>query len=340
MKILFAGKRGFKYNRTQVLLSGLKKLEDVEVIEFEYGHEKGDIRAHLKELDQEVDFVFVPSFRHKDVGFIKKNTTKPLIFDPLISNYLTKVVDYGHYWKAPFKYFSDYFPFKKCDLLIADTEAHRQHFHRMFRIPLEKIVVVPVGVDTSKFKPETRTDNPQFLVGFYGSFVPLQGADKIIEAANLLRDEPFQFELIGTGATFKRAEELVKKYQLMDVTFSGWVDYDQLSARVNQFDLCLGIFGDSLKADSVVPNKIFHYAALAKPILTKNTPGIQEIFESDVDIKLCSNDPAEIARNILEMKDDQEKMNELGEAVFNKVQDGFNEMKIASRLIEGIRDQV
>ena len=337
MTILFAGKKGFEYNRTKVLIAGLKQLKGVTVLEYEFGTKNESIARELIKRSAEADFVMVPSFRHSDVKFVKKYTQKPIVFDPLISNYLTKVVDYGHYWKAPVKYVSDFFPMRRSDVLIADTEQHKHYFHRIFRVPQEKIHVVPVGVNTSKFTPQDMPVSDKYRVGFYGSFNPLQGVEKIIDVANLLRDEKnITFEIIGDGTTFSKVEKRKESYGLSNINFLRWLPYDQLNQEINKFDLCLGIFGNSLKSDMVVPNKIFHYAALGKPIITKDTLAIRDAFRFDSEIVLTSNSPEDIAAKILELKGSSEKSEAIGAAALSRIHKEYHEVAVAERLVKAL----
>lgn len=340
ISILVAGKKGLSYNRTRVLIQGLEKLEEVKVSSFEFGKKNGETGNKLNELSADVDYILVPAFRHTDVKFVKKYSNKPVIFDPLISNYLTKVVDYQHWWKAPSKYFSDFFPMHQADILIADTEHHKLYFSKTFKIPLERIVVVPVGVTADEFLPKEKeaTSSP-FRVGFYGSFVPLQGAEKIALAAKELKQHAdIEFHLIGSGATFKETQKIVEKHNLSNVHFPGWLEYDDLAAAIQSFDVCLGIFGDSKKADFVVPNKVYHYGAMGKCIISKDTPGIREVFEDQKNILLCTNSPSDIAKAILELKENDALRKHLGEQAHALISMEYNEMAIAKRLVDFLQN--
>ena len=339
IKILFTGKSDFNYNRVKVIKAGIEKLPDVEMIEYPIIKRKSFDLDKLKELDKEVDFIYIPPFRHRDVAFIKKHTSKPLIFDPLISKYLTKD-DYGQFWKLPFKYLLDYIPFKKADILLTDTNEHRNYFIKKFKLAPEKVNTLYIGADTAKFfkKEHQEKSNSKFIVGFYGSFVPLQGTDKIVEAAYQLKDHSdIQFEIIGAGHTFKKAQSLAKKWDLKNIHFHGSVAYEQLNPLINSFDLCLGIFGDSMKADMVIPNKIYHYASIGKCVLTKETPGIKELFIDQENIALCDNDPKAIAQSILALKEDPEKIKEMGQEAEKLLRNTYNEVAIAEQLLTIIR---
>ena len=335
MNILFVGKTDFKYNRVAVLIDGLKKIEGVNLSFYRItSHSKFDRNAFL-ELEAQADYVYIPPFRHRDVAFIKRMSTKPLVFDPLISKYLTKD-DFGHFWKLPFKYFLDKIPFSKCDILISDTACHKHYFAKQFNIPSDKIHVLPIGVSTDSFyrSQPVKTEDGIFKVGFYGTFVPLQGTDKIMEAAHKLKDHAdIRFEIIGGGYRFQQAMKLVKKWKLSNVHFQGVLKYDELNAQLNQFDLCLGIFGDSKKADYVIPNKIYHYASVGKCILTKNSDGIRELFTDDKDIVLTSTEPDDIANTILRLKADRKKVETIGENAFQLITQQYNEVEIARKFL-------
>ena len=335
MKILFAGKSKLDYNRVKVIKAGLEQLIDVEVIELKIKKGKSDNLKLLKQLDKEVDYIYIPPMRHADVSYIKKHTNKPIVFDPLISKYLTKA-DYGQFWKLPVKYFLDKIPFSKADILLADTNAHRDYFIKKFQLKTQKVHTLYIGADTKTFFKQKKESNanPNFIVGFYGSFIPLQGTDKIIETAYLLKDEKdLFFEIIGDGYTFKKAKQLAKKWNLTNIHFHGKVKYEKLSPLINSFDLCLGIFGNSKKADMVIPNKVYHYASIGKCILTKHTDGIKELFTDQKNIVLCDNSPKDMAEKIKNLKENPEQIKKVGLAAEKLLRSDYNEVEVGQRFL-------
>jgi glycosyltransferase involved in cell wall biosynthesis len=124
---------------------------------------------------------------------------------------------------------------------------------------------------------------------FYGGFSPLHGIDKILYAAKYLEDENVRFTLVGKGQTWEEMVELSKKLYLRNLEFTDNIDYRKLSYFISQFDVGLGIFGDTGKAMRVVPNKVYRLAACAKPVVSRETPGIKEVFTDMHDIILVSN---------------------------------------------------
>ncbi|RAJ02287.1 glycosyltransferase involved in cell wall biosynthesis [Chitinophaga skermanii] len=338
MNILFAGKFEADYNRTKIIIDGLQQTPGVQLSTYNfYTRSRWNIFA-LRKACAKADVVFLPSFSHRDVAWVKLWTRKPIIFDPLISRYLTKVFDYKkvkeHSFRAKKNFLKDKVSLQAATKVICDTQAHKQYFHDTFEVPLEKMHVVEVGVNTGEFFPQQHPQSNKFVVGFYGGFIPLQGARYILETAKVLKDyHDIEFQLIGEGFEYKKMRALAEEYGLTNVVFKGWVKYDQLNAAVNTFDIALGIFGDGLKAQLVIPNKIYHYAALQKAIITMDTPAMREVFTGDTNIVLTSQDPVTIAAQVLALKENPQRRETLAAAGFKLITENYNQQKIAGKVV-------
>lgn len=338
IKILATGKSDFSYNRTQILFAGIEDHPKLELLLDPIHSRSSFDKKVFQQKALEADFLFVPAFRHRDVSFIKKLSSTPLIFDPLISKYLTKK-DYGQSWKAPLKFYLDKIPFKKSDILIADTQAHGDYYCKTFGVPKKKIILLPIGVDSEVFYPIKKENETYFCVGFYGNFNPLQAVDKIVKAAHILASHSdVVFKIVGGGFDFKKVQTLVSKLQLSNVHFVGKVPYAQLNAEINTFDICLGVFGDSMKTDLVVPNKIFHYAACKKAIISKGNQAMEEFFQNGKDMLLIENSPEAIAAAILQLKSDQNLRNKLASNNYQKMLRRYDKNHISETLYRELKN--
>lgn len=343
MKILFAGKYDPLYNRTKVIIDGLKLFPEIDLSFYQYSARTKLNPFRFVRLAKEADVIFLPSFTHQDVPLINALTKKPIIFDPLISRYLTKVFDYkkvSRYSPRAFKNFlKDKLPMSMADIVLCDTHAHKHYFQSVIGIPSQKLRVLPVGVNTDEFHPVASADSVQrednFTVGFYGSFVPLQGTKAIVETAKSLQEyTDIHFYLIGDGFEYNEVKKLaLEEYKLNNISFPGWIDYAHLSEQIGTFDIALGIFGNTLKADLVIPNKIYHYASLQKAIVTKDSPAIREIFKDNTDILLCDIDPQAIAQKILLLKNDANLRKFIAQNCYEKISKSYNHKEIARQLI-------
>lgn len=329
-----------KYNRTLIILNGLREL-GYEIREYEFKKFSKEAAKKINEYSREAYFTYVPSFCHKSVSFVKNNSVCDVVFDPLISKYMTNIKDYKKYSKIGYEalrsLYRDLRSSTKADFLIFDTNAHRDYFIKKYNIPFKKTGVVYVGANTKDFNENaelSKDTTGKFRIGFVGNFIPLQGVLNILAAAKILKEEKdIEFILIGDGYEYQQAIEFKENHSLDKVIFEGRVDYNNLDCYLNSFDICLGIFGNTLKSNVVIPNKIFNYASCGQPILTMETKAVKEIFKHEEDIFLCKAEPPEIAAAIMKLRNDPNLLKKLGDNGFNKVCKDFNEIKIATSLL-------
>jgi len=340
LRILFTGAFDPDYNRTRILRAGLRDL----------GHRIDDLpierrtraaRRAVAERSRDCDVVFLPPFTHRDVGFVRKVAPdRPLLFDPLISRHMTTVSDYRRAspWSltAVRNHFRDLWSLRAADFVVTDTDAHRRWFHGRYRIPLDRMGVVPVGNDFREFHPpaQSRPRNQPFVVGFYGGFIPLQGAPTILEAARLLAARTdLRFVLIGEGHEHELAKSLVARHGLANVSLPGWVEYSRLCEAIHGFDLALGIFGTTPKSDLVVPNKLFHYLACARPVITRDSTAIRELFAHDQHLWLVPPDAQALAGAIVQLAADPERRARLAAAGHDLVLAQHDHIATGRRLV-------
>ena len=148
----------------------------------------------------------------------------------------------------------------------------------------------------------------KFKVGFWGTYIPLHGIDYIIKAANLLKEERrITFSLLGRGQTYEKIIELAKSLNLENIEFLNMVPLHELPLFISGCDIGLGIFGKREKSSCVIPNKIFEAIQMKIPIITSNTPAINELFTHRENIFLCQRaNPKSLSDGILELVNNQD----------------------------------
>lgn len=343
MRILFTGNFDPEYNRTRVIIAGLKSL-GVEINIFRFPKKKKPDKKTLLAAIEKTDWIFLPSFTHTDLPYIRKISSKPIIFDPLISRYLSKVFDYKSVWRCSPRAYKNYLKdsraMKRADLILTDTLSHKNYFIEKFGIPSEKTRVIPIGVIIEDFFPikVVPIDRNKIIVGFYGSFIPLHGIDVIIDAAEILKDKKhIKFRLIGNGILFSEMQKMAERKLLLNIDFVGWKPYSDLNEEINNFDIALGIFGQSKKANMVIPNKLFHYAACEKVIISRKSDAITEIFKHKQSISLCEPDPQGLASAILALENNSER-SMIAKNGHELIIKDYNQIKIAENILQFIED--
>ena len=89
---------------------------------------------------------------------------------------------------------------RTADRLIAATLAEKSQLHFLYQAPEDKIIIVPPGVDTSRFYPipvdEARESiglpSGERILLFVGRIEPLKGLDTLLRAIALLRESGVQ----------------------------------------------------------------------------------------------------------------------------------------------------
>ena len=356
MRVCFFGGYEPRYVRNIIIKEGLIK-NGVEVVEC---HTKSKFKfwlrypilffKHLKFFPVKYDLVFVPAFRHKDVPLAKLIgllTNKPVVFDPLVSRYETKVLDQKkvapYSMQARHNFNIDKLSFKLADVVLVDTFTHAGYYAKEFGIDRSKFHRVPIGVPdelSSLFKTggeEESRKGSDFLVQFYGSFLPLQGIEHIVQAARIVerKDRTIRFELIGSGYTFPMIKGLIDELELKNMVLRDWVPFSELPEVVSRADICLGIFGNTDKAKRVVPNKVFQCLSLKKPVITGRTPAILEFFVDRENILLCEpGNAASLANAIMLLKENEELRARIAENGYKLIRENFTSELIGKQVKE------
>jgi glycosyltransferase involved in cell wall biosynthesis len=75
------------------------------------------------------------------------------------------------------------------DVFIAVSEFYVDRMHRFLGIPLEKIVVVPLGINTDGYDGPRPDAQGVFRVGYFARIAPEKGLKELAEAYRILRQE-------------------------------------------------------------------------------------------------------------------------------------------------------
>jgi len=225
--------------------------------------------------------------------FLTRRPRKKFIFDAFISLYDTNVCDRKRYAKwnpiAWLLFCVDFISCHLADEVLIDTEEHKKYFVKMFKLKPKKIRVIYLGTRDDLFIPKNKNLQLHHNVLFYGTYIPLQGIEHIIEAAKILQEThpDIHFTLVGRGQTYPEMRALADNLKLKNITFKDPVPYEELPDLIRGSHLCLGVFGTTAKASRVIPHKVFDAVGCAVPIITADTPAIREKFANNKGVILC-----------------------------------------------------
>ena len=145
-----------------------------------------------------------------------------LIIDFFISLYDTFVFDRKKFSKYSFvsKVLKkiDMFTLKCADLVICDTKEHSRYFVNELDASPEKIAVLYLTADSRFYYPryEAKPGNlkDKFVVLYFGSVLPLQGVDVILDAIDATNLSEIHFILIGPISESSKKAHLIMSHLL------------------------------------------------------------------------------------------------------------------------------
>ncbi len=240
-----------------------------------------------------------------------KFRNKKITIDFFISLYDTFISDRKIFRRgslvAHLLYRLDVLTLRLADEIICDTKAHSYYFIRFFKADRNKVKVLYLEADKTYYDPSLYPkydyDGKILNVLYFGSILPLQGVEVIIDAILLLKKrKDIRFVIIGP----------LKKMQKKQLAFANAVTFDYLSQRelafeISRADLCLaGHFNAEIgKAARTIPGKAYIYRSMNKPIILGDTPANHELFESNQgEIIFCPRgDSVSLADRIVKFKE-------------------------------------
>lgn len=334
MRILFLSGREITYTRNDVLLRALRRFSTVDVVSTNLppGSLIGNslyvsIRAIPYLLSRQYDLVVIGFYGYLIVQLLQRFLHTPILFDAFVSNYDTLVGDRGTFaansWRSKLAFWLDKNSCQRADHILLDTEPHVDYFTQNFGVARQKLSAVPVGCNDSIFTPQTRTtaNNNKLTVLYYCTFLPLHGVETVLQAAKLIHSPLITFRILGDGPQLAEMKKMANILQLSNVTFAPSVSLVRLTEEIAAADLCLGgHFGNSEKAQRVIPGKIYQLLAMGKAVIASNSIANRSLLKDEENALLVPPADAPALANAIQrlVNDPQlsEKIGQKGRATY------------------------
>jgi len=288
---------------------------------------------------------YILGFRGNEIFWVVRLITlgRVLIYDHMMSPYDSLVNEKktirreGLLGKAI--YFYEKYILLASDLVLTDTNIHKQYFHELFDTPLEKIEAVPVGTDEDLFRLDASmkktAKSSLFEVLYYGSFLPLHGMEIILKAASILREKPIHFTLIGGNRLdLSSFHNTIRQLDLNNVTHIDWVEFEELPNYIAQANLGLGgAFGNTGQASRVITGKTFQFLAMAKPVVIGMYNGDDNGFEDRMNcLQVPRGDEKALANAISWALEHNENLNQIGQLGYELYRSRYSILRISEKL--------
>ncbi len=206
---------------------------------------------------------------------------------------------------------------KNVDLIIVNSTYMRHLVEQYYGVGKDKIVVIPNGVDLSRF---VGFSSNSFLEGtpsvlFMGGISRIKGVDIMIDAISQVHSKLPGIKLHIIGPSFNELQQLqahIKKAELEDhVIYHGMINYSQVPSYLKSADIC--VFASRHESFGIA---LLEAMAARKPILASSIDGFREIASSQDVLFFKSGDKFDLSDNLLRLSEDSELRSKISNNAF------------------------
>jgi len=220
------------------------------------------------------------------------------------------------------------------DKIIATNRAEVRRLINYWRIPNEKIVYIPNGVDTEFFKPLPDVEKMPNVVLYVGNLVKGKGLETLLKAFAYCKTKNKNLKLwiIGDGYLRSTLELMAKMLGIHnDVVFFGRLTHDKLRIIYNQATVT--VLPSEKESFGLV---LVESMACGTPVIATATEGAMDIVSHGVDGYLVPiGDVKKLAKAICTITSNHGLREQMGKNAREKVERKFS-WNIIKRLLKEV----
>jgi len=232
-------------------------------------------------------------------------------------------------WLVPHRFWAYRYAIRKADKVISVSIATADWLIQKRKVPAEKVMIIPYGVNLQKFKPGARSVSRQdigvsdddVVIGQVARLNEQKGHTFLIDAAaSIIEHQPrAKFVLVGDGPLRSEIEEKIRSKNLQD-------HFILLGFRQDVPDL-LPLF-DVFTLPSLyegLPNVVLEAMATALPVVATPVDGTKEaVVDNETGFMVPVGDTQALAEKLLLLIHDAQLRNKLGSAGRRRVEEHFS----------------
>jgi glycosyltransferase involved in cell wall biosynthesis len=178
--------------------------------------------------------------------------------------------------------------------------------------PGAEFLVIPNGVETSRFRPIERPKNAKVKILFIGRLIPRKGFQRVIRALPAVRekaDYPFEVEVVGTGEAKERLDAEAQKLGVSDlIKYVGTVPYEKLEQAYQYADVFV-----LTSLSEGMPSVILEAMGCGLPVIASNVGGNNELVKDGENGFLVEGDDVkDLANKLISLVNDQDLRSRMG----------------------------
>ena len=214
-------------------------------------------------------------------------------------------------------------------MVIVASEMMARHMRDSFGVPLEKMTVIPRGVDLKKYSfisPSEKTGKT-FRVGMIARFTPLKGHLDFLKAASLIARNKHNLEIVLMGDRASASSEYIKKIDLAihRLMLQKNVRFVESNEDVAEVLKELDVLVSANMEQEAFGRSIIEAQARGVPVVATRVGGVAENIKDEVTGLLCDpGDTDSIADRIMRYWDNPDLMRKIAEKARRHVEENYS----------------
>jgi glycosyltransferase involved in cell wall biosynthesis len=178
------------------------------------------------------------------------------------------------------------FVLKRMDTVIAVDGEAKKFYTQMYPQIKDKIMVIPVGINTKLFKPANRHENRkkyhlnenEKIILYVGRLNVEKGLDLLLKSFKEVKKEveDCKLVLVGEGKDRDNLENLAKNIELKDIIFMGALERDKIPEIIN----CADVFALCSLYEGM-PTVVLEALACGVPVVSTNVGDVHKVVRND-----------------------------------------------------------
>lgn len=299
------------------------------------------VLLHLRALpDADVVISSSPQFFAGLAGWPLKRARRPWVFE-VRDLYPESILAVGAMKKGAVIRFLEWVEqkaYRSADAIVSVTDSFVPHIAERGGGP---VAVIKNGVDLSFFQEadpsvaqKLRRElglGDRFVAAYVGTHGVAHGLDTILEAAELLRDDPrIVFLLVGEGAERQRLIREAAARGLHNVLIVGQRPKCDMPAIWQLTDASLVLLRRTEAFKSVLPSKMFEAMAMRRPMILGVEGEAQALLEdAQAGISIVPEDSGGLAEAVRQLASDRARGRTMGNSGRRFVEENFDRTKLA-----------
>jgi len=229
--------------------------------------------------------------------------------------------------------------YRKMDEILVTSRMFSDYLGDRFGIKKEKIEYLPQYAEGIFAQIPPKIEDGIFNFMFAGNIGAVQSVETIIKAAEILKDEPVKFHIVGGGTDLERLQKMGKN--MKNVTFYGRRQIEEMPEFYAKADAMLITLAADPVLSLTLPGKVQSYMAVGKPIIGAIDGETKNVIE-EAQCGFCgkAEDADELAENIRRFIGDNMDRFLMGENARKFYEENFQELMFMDKLEKYLNESI